>query len=383
MSGFLKGRVVAGAAGVLLAAGGMAGPGVAQAAVPVFPDNISVFPDRDYVSIDGFSGHAGEQITVEVTRPGTGLVGSATGTVASATSIEDGNPAIEVNHPGGLCWGAGGGLPVTPDIRAGDVVSVRFGDTAAADTVTLGTAVTGGGLTTPTTLVIQGRLDPAANPAFLEQRIIAPSLKDTEVGRRDVRALPGPVVAAPKGGYRSGVSVADGVFTATYEFRTERTAALAADGLYEALSWQSQDAAGNPQGETVSEFGEVGGPAMGNCPAGPAQQRPAPPTGVTVSDNGSATTVSWTPGAQIPGAAPVLGYAVRAVDQLAQGGVQAEFGVRVSDPAATTATLPASVEGKRIEVHAFSETGESWPPALHTATTAAEADAAAALDSAE
>ncbi|WP_073946312.1 hypothetical protein [Streptomyces kebangsaanensis] len=61
-------------------------PVTAQAAVPVFPDNITIFPDRDFVSIDGFSGHAGEQVTVEVRRPGIGVVGSATGTTAGTTT---------------------------------------------------------------------------------------------------------------------------------------------------------------------------------------------------------------------------------------------------------------------------------------------------------
>ncbi|MFJ2114447.1 MULTISPECIES: fibronectin type III domain-containing protein [unclassified Streptomyces] len=363
-TGRVKRAVVTGVATTMVVLGGSIAPGAAQAAVPVFPDNISVFPDRDFVSVDGFSAHAGEQITVEVRRPGAGTVGSATGTVASAASIEAGNPAVEVNHPGGLCWGAGGGPQVTPDIRAGDVVSVRFGGTAVADTTTLDTGVTGGSLTTPTRLVIQGRLGPEVDPAFVEQRIIEPALRDTEVGRRDVRALPGPLVTAPKGGYRSGLSIADGVFTATYEFTTAETAEIAAGGLYEALAWQSEDGGGNPQGVTISEFGEPGGPGMGNCPPGPAQQRPAPPTGVVVLDQGDSAAVSWTPPERIPGLAPVLGYTVRAVDQLSQGGVQGEFGVRVNDPAATTATLPASVRGKRVEVRSFSETGESWPPAL-------------------
>ncbi|MEY2241839.1 hypothetical protein AB8A21_02560 [Streptomyces sp. BF23-18] len=41
----------------------------------------------------------------------------------------------------------------------------------AADAKTLDLGVTGGALTTPTTLVIQGRLGPDVDPTFLEQRI--------------------------------------------------------------------------------------------------------------------------------------------------------------------------------------------------------------------
>jgi hypothetical protein len=339
-------------------------PVTAHAAVPAFPDNITIFPDRDFVSIDGFSEHAGEQVTIEVQRPHVGLVGSATGTMASATSIAAGNPAIEVNHPGGLCWGAGGGLQVTPDIRAGDVVSVKFGGTVAADATALDVGVTGGALTTPTTLVIQGRLGSEVDPTFLEERIIQPALRDTEVGRRDARAVPGAVVNAPKGGYSSGMEVADGTFTATYKFESAETAAVAADGLYTVTTWQDQDPDGNTQGVTISEFGEVGGPGMGGCPAGAVQQGPASPTGVVVHEEGGSASVSWTPPEPTPGTAPILGYTVRAVDRLSKNGVQNEIGVRVNDPDATSVTLPGSVEGKRVEVRSFGEAGESWPPAL-------------------
>ncbi|MFH9978978.1 fibronectin type III domain-containing protein [Streptomyces sp. NPDC017179] len=339
-------------------------PVTAQAAVPVFPDNITIFPDRDFVSVDGFSEHAGEQVTVEVRRPGVGVIGSATGALAAAASIAAGNPAIEINHPGGLCWGAGGGPQVTPDIRAGDVVSVKFGGTVAADATALDLGVTGGTLTTPTTLVIQGRLGPRVDPTFLEQRIVEPALRNTVVARRDVRAAPGPLTNAPKGGYASGLQVADGKFTATYEFLDADTAATAAGGLYMATSWQDQDSDGNTQGVTISEFGEMGGPGMGGCPPGPSQQGPASPANVEVHDRGDSTSVSWTPPQPVPGAARVLGYTVRAVDRLSRNGVQSEVGVRVNNPDATSATLPGSVNGKRVEVRSFNETGESWPPAL-------------------
>ncbi|MFJ9587205.1 hypothetical protein [Streptomyces acidicola] len=50
-----------------------------------------------------------------------------------------------------------------------------------------------------------------------------------------------------------------------------------------------------------------------------------------------------------------------------------EFGVRVNNPDAVTATLPGSVQGKRVEVRSFSETGESCPPALQGGTTSGNA----------
>ena len=100
--------------------------------MPTFPDNVVVFPDRDFVTIEGYQDHVGETGTVTVTRGGQ-VIGSAQG------KVEAGDVAFEVNHPGGYCWGAGTGLNVTPDIRPGDVVHISFpgvrtrGDTTVAD----------------------------------------------------------------------------------------------------------------------------------------------------------------------------------------------------------------------------------------------------------
>ena len=53
----------------------------ASAAVPSFPDNLVVFPDRDFVSVEGFADHAGETATLQVKR-GTTVVGSAQAVVS-------------------------------------------------------------------------------------------------------------------------------------------------------------------------------------------------------------------------------------------------------------------------------------------------------------
>jgi hypothetical protein len=75
----LAGLLVAGVA----ASAATTTAGTASAAVPAFPDNITIFPDRDFVSVDGFADHAGQQVTVELVRAGVGVVGRATGTMAS------------------------------------------------------------------------------------------------------------------------------------------------------------------------------------------------------------------------------------------------------------------------------------------------------------
>src|SRR5690349_6055815 len=92
---------------------------VANAAVPAFPDNIVVFPDRDFVTVEGFQDHVGQTATLEIRRNGT-VIGAAKAEVAA------GDVAFEVNHPGGVCWGAGTGVNVTPDIQPGDTASISF-----------------------------------------------------------------------------------------------------------------------------------------------------------------------------------------------------------------------------------------------------------------
>jgi hypothetical protein len=77
---------------------GAAGAMIASAAVPTFPDNLVVFPDRDFISVEGFQDHAGEAATIEIKR-GSTVMGSAKAVVSG------GDVAFEVNHPGGVCWG--------------------------------------------------------------------------------------------------------------------------------------------------------------------------------------------------------------------------------------------------------------------------------------
>src|SRR3954452_5960782 len=80
----------------------------ASAALPHFPDNIVVYPDRDMVSLEGFAAAAGQDATVQVRRDST-VIGAATVAGAPAPATATGSPSVVVNHPGGVCWGAGGG----------------------------------------------------------------------------------------------------------------------------------------------------------------------------------------------------------------------------------------------------------------------------------
>ncbi len=67
--------------------------------------------------------------------------------------------------------------------------------------------------------VVKGYAGPGVNQAQMEQRIINPDLVDTEIGKRDIRALPGPLDAGAQGrllvlARRSRATT----FTATYVF---------------------------------------------------------------------------------------------------------------------------------------------------------------------
>ncbi|KRF08958.1 hypothetical protein ASH00_04585 [Arthrobacter sp. Soil782] len=65
---------------------------------------------------------------------------------------------------------------------------------------------------------------------------------------------------------------------ATYQFDDPATAQIAAAAELgeRAMAWQQEDADGNRQGLTIAEFGELGGPGMGGCPAGPGDQTGLP-----------------------------------------------------------------------------------------------------------
>ena len=71
-----------------------------------------------------------------------------------------------------------------------------------------------------TTITVNGFLGPDVTPGQLEQRIINPDLVDV-IGKRDVRAVPGPLTRAAKGGYSSSLAFPTPTsFVATYQFDT-------------------------------------------------------------------------------------------------------------------------------------------------------------------
>jgi hypothetical protein len=354
----------------VLATSGLAGLVVASsasAAVPVFPDNLIVFPNRDFVSILGYADHANETATVRVTRPGVGVVGSATGVVSG------GDVAFEVNHPGGVCWGNGTGLNVTPDIQPRDVVTISFGpkgetlagDTTAQDTFVTEKSVLGGA--TLDTLTVRGHIGADVDPANTEQRIIEPNLTATTVGRRDIRALPGPMTRAAKGGYSSSLEFTGDTFLATYVFDDPAVAKIAADASLgeRMLSWQFVDGAANRQALTIAERGEPGGPGMGGCPNGPLQSGPVGPTDVTAVNVSGGMKLNWTPAVAVAGTPAITGYRATAVARTVNGNnEQVEMGRRIAGVGATGTTITglSSSETYDVEVVSVSSVGLTFPP---------------------
>ncbi len=347
------GRALAHTALVGIAASGltMATVQVAQAATPpVFPDNIIVFPQRDFISIEGYQGHVGETVTVTVAR-GAVTTSTAQGTIAA------GDPALEVNHPGGVCWQG-----VTPNIKPGDVVTLSFPDGTSDSTTTLAPEVRGMAKVGGQDLQVTGYYGNVPTDR-VEQRIVAPDLRNTAVGRRDVRA------PARPGPYTSTLTFDPGTrtFTANYHFNDNTSTPLVNEGTQmrniayagqaRALSWQFADAAGNRQGLTISEYLEVGGPGFGGCPTGPETMAPNAPSNVTATAGDASVTATWSAATTMPDAPAINGYRVTAVNA---GGVATS----VNTPAgASSATVPNLVNGQAytVEVRALSVAGASAP----------------------
>lgn len=350
-----------------LSGGAMVMAESASAAVlPTFPDNLLIFPNRDFISIQGYSEHKGETATVTVTRPSLGnkVVGSATGVVSG------GDVAFEINHPGGVCWGNGTSLKVTPDLLTGDVASISFGGTVVGDTEVQDAFVTQDASVSGSTVTITGHIGAGVDPNNTEQRIVEPALIDTEVARRDIRAIPGPLTPAPRGGYSSALEFGlDGpnTFRATYVFDNPDTAVIAANATLgeRLLSWQFVDLAGNRQGVTIAEFGEPGGPGFGGCPNGPLQSGPPGPTDISAVNVSGGVKLTWTPAVAVPGTPAITGYRATAVAATTNAaGEQVEVGKRIANPAATGTTITglSATESYDIEVVAVSSVGQTFPP---------------------
>ncbi|GAB14553.1 Ig-like domain-containing protein [Arthrobacter globiformis] len=304
-------------------AGALIALAVPTAAVPAFAvisdpgtHPITVFPERDMVSAEGYA--AGDRPTIQVLRGGA-VIGTASNLVPVAG-------VVEVNHPGGGCWEG-----TTPDIRSGDVIRVLtapdVGDQTFVGNVTVtqpATKVDAGTVVMKGTAVAPGGGQLPADQ--LEARVVAANQEFALNGRRTLRA------SAPGAG-DDGVIVYDGPGLTTWTATWTGLTGVGADGLSDADRavsatnaesrglWLGRDAAiGNEV--TIFEYGAIGGPAGPECTA-PLASGPTVPDLTAASDTGRfntdnitrSTTPSFTGAAALPDATTVNLY----IDGVASG----------------------------------------------------------------
>ncbi len=264
------------------------------------PNNIICFPERDFCNFENFIDKTGKSLLVEVNRSGK-VIGSAVGVVSGDVV------AFEVNHPGGICWGDGTTLKVTPDIQHGDVVTIKDGALVLG-----GMTIQNGYITSynldGNTLRITGFVASTVIAANIEVRIVNRLLLGTTVQKRQVNAVPGPFVQET--GYQSGIVITGTTFVATFVFNTQQAAIIAGSGEgYSVSLWQKTAPNGGRQGLTISEYGEVGGPFGSGCPAGPQNIGSPLVNVIAVSGN----LIKWSPGKDTIGAPATTGFSINVI----------------------------------------------------------------------
>ncbi|MDQ1060621.1 hypothetical protein QFZ23_004522 [Arthrobacter globiformis] len=298
-----------------ITAGALVALAVPTAVVPAFavisdPGThiITVFPERDMVSAEGYA--AGDHPTIQVLRGGA-VIGTSS-VLTPAAGI------VEVNHPGGGCWEG-----TTPDIRPGDVVRVLtapdVGDQTSVGNVTVTQPAT---KINASTVVMKGTaVAPGGGqlPADqLEARVVAANQSFALNGRRTLRA------GAPGSG-EDGVVKYDGPGLTTWTATWTGLTGVGADGVSDADRasstttsesrglWLGRAAAiGNEV--TIFEYAGIGGPAA-PCTA-PLAKGPSTPDLTAATDTGRfntdnitrSTTPSFTGAVALPDAASVNLY---------------------------------------------------------------------------
>ena len=259
---------------------------------PQLPQDITVFPQRDFTSISGFAANA--DVRVQLLRGGM---------VSDAVGRTDATGFFEVNHPGGVCW-----RRVTPDIVPADVVRVTYDDTEH-NRLNVPTAAIGSGAATTTqnvtasqafdagngTVVIKGKAQLTDGTPIsltqLEVRIVNPGFigSGSRIGRRSIRAdsaggrvdgIGGTPIPGTSGTLAYDSATAS-TFTAVFSGLNDYERLLVVEGQTRVMGWQQTTAAGDRLGMTIYEVGELGGPGIGGCPPGPngvvPPQNPTPP----------------------------------------------------------------------------------------------------------
>ncbi len=354
-------------------------PNAAQAVTANDPPQIGKhsiipFPARDFVSSTGYAVSEGP-VTVSVIRNGQTIAVSTPIPVAEDPATP-GLGAVEVNHPGGGCWGAGA-FPNTPNLVPGDVVrftdrsgiaeQTTVADVAAERPLVKSRNATGGG----GTVVVHGTArDAAGNPLPVDQvesRLIANKDAFDGSGRRTLRA--GGAGADGTLAYDAPGSTR---WTATYDLPTADDLARAVGGTSASTGTDFVGAESrgvwlgrNPVALlelTIEENGPgvTGGPAAGipGCTSGPAE---APAADATLGSAGGLTFAAQTVGDPASASKPVTltnnGTASLRIDKAYVAGLHpGDFAISSQTCGATLApgstctvnvTFKATAAGKR------------------------------------
>ncbi|MBD1542454.1 Ig-like domain-containing protein [Arthrobacter sp. IA7] len=275
-----------------ITAGALMALAVPTVAVPAFavinnpvaaPHIITVFPERDMVSAEGYA--ASDRPTIQVLRGGA-VIGTASNLVPAAG-------IVEVNHPGGGCWEG-----TTPDIRSGDVIRVLtapdVGDQTFVGNVVVtqrATKINAGTVVMKGTAVAPGGGQLPADQ--LEARIVAANQSFALNGRRTLRA-------SALGAGDDGDITYDGPGLTTWTATWTGMAGVGADGISDADRaasptssesrgmWLGRDPAAGAE-VTIFEYAAIGGPAGPECTA-PLAKGPSVPNLVAASDTGRIST---------------------------------------------------------------------------------------------
>ncbi len=280
---------------------------------PSGPGNIEVFPDRDMIAIEGYTAQAGQTATITVRRGGQ--------TVGTATGVVDNSGFREWNHDSASCF-----TDVTPDLQAGDEVSLSFSGSPLVDGMRVNSAqITDITASEPAagnvnSVTISGTYGPEVSLDRFAVEVVNPTMRDEgAIGERAIGWSPNEVPDEVPTGYTVSGTAANGAFSVTFDDMSASDQQLVFEGQAVALSWMADATTVEQQlGLTLAEYGLASGGAPG-CPAGPDGARP--PTSeysVVWNADGTSATVTWASATPVVGGAAVTGYSVTAIDQANQ-----------------------------------------------------------------
>ena len=354
---------ITGLAAAALGVAAFAAPGQAFAAVntpPVLPHTITSFPQRDFISADGF--HPADSVIVEVLRNNVAVAHSTPITPQDDPKTDGFDGLVEVNHPGGGCW-----VDITPDIRPGDairttVVGSGVQDQTTTANVTAEPATVEGGI-----LTVHGTAqDGAGNPLpidQIEQRIVANQQAFPLSGTRTLRA-------DGTGGLDGTLAYdADGSihWTARYPGANPTDIQMARANETRIL-WLGSDPASGAEGtiyETSADpaaDGLTGGPSIPDCTPRFA------PTAITGTDRTVVNAANVTTPLVVRGVSSpdITSVSVRVGAQAPQAATVANGSWTATIPAADLAALPQGAF--TLTASYVSSTGAPEPDGVKTLT---------------